>query len=80
MACVKVNHVGVTLSKIKQFDDLRMCSFCGDTVDVSTFGRGLVLTVERDGSVAQQELYAHPVCLGRVLHDRMPFDPEMFFD
>jgi hypothetical protein len=45
-----------------------------------TFGRGLVLTVERDGSVAQQELYAHPGCLGRVLYDRMPFDPEMFFD
>jgi hypothetical protein len=75
-----VDHVGVPLSKIKQFDDLRMCSFCGETVDVSTFGQGLVLTVEHDGSPAQQELYTHPDCLRRVLHVRMPFDPEMFFE
>jgi hypothetical protein len=75
-----MDHLCVPLSKIKQFDDLRHCSFCGDLVDVSTFGQGLVLTVEHEGSQAQQELYTHPDCLRRALHDRVPFDPDMFFD
>jgi hypothetical protein len=75
-----MDHLWVPLSKIKQFDDLRTCSFCGELVDVSTFGQGLVLTVERDGSQAQQELYAHPDCLRQALHTRMPFDPDMFLD
>jgi hypothetical protein len=49
-------------------------------VDVSTFGHGLILTVEHDGNMAWQELYAHPACRRRALHARVPFDSETFLD
>jgi hypothetical protein len=57
-----------------------MCSLCGETVEVSTQGYGLVLTVERPGHVARQELFAHPGCLSGALHPGVPFDAEMFED
>jgi hypothetical protein len=39
-----------------------------------------VLTVKRPEHVARQELFAHPGCLSRVLHPRVPFYAEMFED
>jgi len=74
------DHVAVPLSRISQFDDVRTCAFCIQPVDVATFGDGLVLTVERDGRIAKQELYAHPLCVRAALHSRMTFDLEMFDD
>jgi hypothetical protein len=59
---------------------VRTCSFCGDGVDVSAFGDGLVVTVQRECRVSERELYAHPQCLKRVLHAQVPFDAEMFED
>ena len=61
-------------------DLIYMCSFCGDAVEMSIPGAGLVLTIKRPGHVAQQELFAHPGCVGNALHPQVPFDPEMFED
>jgi hypothetical protein len=57
------DHNAVPLSRIEEIEDFRTCSFCWDPVDVSAFGDGLVVTVEREGRRSKQELYAHPRCL-----------------
>jgi len=57
-----------------------MCSFCGDAIEVSIQGAGLLLTVKRPGHVARQELFAHPGCLSSALHPQVPFDATMFDD
>jgi hypothetical protein len=56
------------------------CAFCGDAVDISQVGTGLILTVERDGHLARQQLAAHAECLAGRLHPQTTFDPAAFED
>lgn len=42
------------------------CCFCGKAIDP---GSAYFLTVRKEGSEAEQELFCHEPCLERVLHD-----------
>jgi hypothetical protein len=57
-----------------------VCAFCGQPVDVSASGDGLLLEISRRDQEAIQQVYAHLTCLQGRLHESIPFEPTVFGD